>query len=97
MAVVVAVWKLGRAIMPTSTTRGADDQNRCGPTHDGGADRRHSRPPLAAAGFEEVEAAAEKTTAGPSVRPAATTTSMPIVIGAPMVLNQGSRVENSRQ
>jgi hypothetical protein len=55
--------------------------------------RRHSRPLTARFFSKRPTLLPTKITAGPSVSPAKTTTSIPIATGAPMVLNHGSRAK----
>ena len=77
-----------RTIAALTARIGAGQRTTAVPT------RRHSRPLLAARlDSKRWKRLPTKTTAGPSVSPANTTTSIPIATGAPMVLNQGSRAK----
>ena len=80
--------------MPISTTAGSTAKTGAGQRTTAVPTRRQNRPRLAARlDSNRPNLLPTKMTAGPSVRPASTTTSMPIATGAPMVLNQGSRAK----
>ena len=55
--------------------------------------RRHSRPGRAPLDSKRPNRLLTTRTAGPKLSAAATTTSMPIATGTPIVVNQGSRVK----